>query len=121
MEKDTPLTEEPVLVVTEKDLEDQLSNCPTLAVVLFFAEWSAPCRMLLPLFQEVAKERAGTLSFFKINADKSPGSVQQFQITALPTILFLDKNQLITRLSGTFSKGSLHQHLDRFQPVPAAV
>ena len=62
-----------------------------LVLVDFSATWCGPCRMLAPVLEEIATEKAGSLTVYKVDIDQSRDVAMQFGVTSVPTmILFQD-------------------------------
>lgn len=59
------------------------------AIVDFYADWCGPCKRIAPLLDEVAKEHAGNLYIYKVNVDNCPEIANAYQISAIPTLLFI--------------------------------
>ena len=59
------------------------------AVVDFYADWCGPCRDIAPFLEEIAKEYDGQLYIYKINVDNDPEIANAFNISAIPTLLFI--------------------------------
>ena len=62
------------------------SNLPVL--VDFWANWCAPCKMLAPLIDELAKEYAGKMKIGKVDVDTDSRIATQYGIMSIPTIIF---------------------------------
>ena len=64
-----------------------------VVIIDFWAEWCAPCRMLMPILEKLSAEMTN-VQFFKVNVEDKRGVVglvAQYEITALPTlIVFVD-------------------------------
>jgi len=56
----------------------------------FHATWCRPCKMLAPHLQGIQNKYNGKLIVYKIDVDKEPGIAQLFNITAMPTIVFIN-------------------------------
>jgi thioredoxin 1 len=82
-------------------------------VVDFYADWCGPCKMMKPIFAEVAKIYDGKITFGKLNIDESQDITLENHVMSIPTLLFykdgvqqdrvagvIDKNMLIVRLNG---------------------
>ena len=59
------------------------------AIVDFYADWCGPCRMVAPILEEIAKEKAGELYVYKVNVDNSPELANHFNVVSIPTLLFI--------------------------------
>lgn len=59
------------------------------AIVDFYADWCAPCRMIAPIMEELAKEYEGRLDIYKINTEKEPDLAGIFGISSIPSVLFI--------------------------------
>ncbi len=82
-------------------------------VVDFWAPWCGPCRMMAPVLERVAAQRATTLQVGKVNTDEEPALASRFGIRSIPTlILFLDGRE-IARQSGAVDAGTLTRWLDQ--------
>src|SRR5208283_4306216 len=57
-------------------------------IIDFYADWCGPCRMLSPRIEELAKEYAGKIVFYKVNTDQQQMLSSKMGISSLPTVLF---------------------------------
>ena len=96
--------------VTNFNTEVLNSNEPVL--LDFWAPWCGPCRMLGPVLDEIAREQAGRVKVAKVNVDENPDLAAQFQIQAIPTLIFFSKGEVKDRTMGAASKGSILAKLD---------
>ncbi len=84
------------------------------ALVDFWAEWCAPCRMLAPTIDKLAEKYGNEVSFAKVNVDGLPELASQFGIRSIPTLLLLHKGKVLERLVGARSYEELARLLDRY-------
>lgn len=77
------------------------------AVVDLFAEWCGPCKMMGPIFEEVAHTYEGKVKMGKLNVDENPATPGTFGVTGIPTIVFLKDGEVVGRLVGFQSKENL--------------
>lgn len=77
------------------------------AVVDFYADWCGPCKMMMPVFEEVAEEYKGKVKIGKMNVDESPKTPGEFSVSGIPTIVFLKNGEEVSRLTGFQAKESL--------------
>lgn len=78
------------------------SNLPVL--VVFWARWSHPCKILNVVLEEVAATHTGQLKLVRINADDNPDLSLVYEVQSIPTLLYFVKGELKGRIVGTASK-----------------
>ena len=62
------------------------------AVIDFYADWCKPCKMVAPIMEELSGKYAGKVIFYKVNIDNEKDLANTFQITSIPTVLFIPLN-----------------------------
>lgn len=62
------------------------------AIIDFYADWCAPCRMVSPIVEELAKEYSGKIVVYKVDTEKERELAQNLGIQSLPTLLFVPLN-----------------------------
>lgn len=82
-----------------------------LVVIDFWAPWCAPCRMMAPIVDELAREYAGKILFGKLNVDENPRTPVEYQIMGVPTFLIFKDGVLVDRIVGAMPKKILEQRL----------
>ena len=85
---------------------DQVRNNEGLALLDFYADWCGPCRMVLPLVDEIASER-DDLFVGKINVNENPDLAREFGIMSIPTLIVMKDGKIINRASGARSKDQI--------------
>lgn len=74
-------------------------------VVDFFATWCGPCQMLGPVLEEVAEET--DIGIIKIDIDEQESLAREFGVMSVPTLLFYEQGELISRKVGFMPKESI--------------
>lgn len=83
----------PVIEIHSKEqFEQEIQNSSVPVVVDFYATWCGPCRRIAPLYDELAQTFEGKVKFLKVNVDEMRDIVDQYNIKAMPTFLFFDRN-----------------------------
>lgn len=78
---------------------------PTL--VDFFATWCGPCRMVAPVIDEIAAEKAGEVSVYKVDIDQSPDLAFKYQVSSVPTLIVFENGQVKNERLGAQPKQNI--------------
>jgi thioredoxin 1 len=73
-------------------------------VIDFFALWCGPCKRIAPTYEKLA-EAFPNITFLKVDVDESGELVNMFDISAMPTFVFLKNGKEIKRVEGADMKG----------------
>ena len=76
----------------------------------FWAPWCGPCRAVVPIVEEIARER-GDIRVGKVNVDEQPELARQFRVMSIPTAMLFENGQVKETLVGVQPKARLEQML----------
>ena len=104
----------PASEVTDKTWKELVldSNLPVL--VDFWAPWCGPCRMIAPLVDDLAREYAGRVKFFKINTDESPNTATEYGVRSIPTVMIFKQGIKKDSIIGAVPKAALITAIEKF-------
>ena len=72
----------------------------------FWAPWCGPCRMVVPMVEEIAKERPD-IKVGKINVDENPEIASQFGIMSIPTLVVMENGKIVEQAVGARPKDAI--------------
>lgn len=96
----------------DDDFAEIAEKAASLVLVDLWATWCGPCRMVSPALEQVARELAGKIKLVKVDVDQAPRLSQRFQVQAVPTLLLLDKGEVIARQAGAAPANVLRQWVE---------
>ncbi|XP_066363884.1 thioredoxin H-type-like [Miscanthus floridulus] len=78
---------------------EEANSAKKLVVIDFTATWCPPCRMIAPVFAELAKKHSSVV-FLKVDVDEIKTIAEQFNVEAMPTFLFMKEGDVKDRVVG---------------------
>ncbi|MFJ3469615.1 thioredoxin [Pseudomonas sp. NPDC090201] len=92
-------------------------------LVDFWAEWCAPCKVLMPLLQQIAESYQGELLLAKVDCDAEQNIVGRFGIRSLPTVVLFKDGQPVDGFAGAQPESEIRKLLEPHlpEPVPATI
>ena len=72
----------------------------------FWAPWCGPCRMVVPMVEEIAKERPD-IKVGKINVDENPELATRFSIMSIPTLVVMENGKIVNQAMGARPKNAI--------------
>jgi thioredoxin 1 len=101
-----------IINLNESNFDRELTHDDKPMIVDFWAEWCGPCKMIAPLLDEVAREKAGVVKIAKVNVDENQSLSFKYNIRAIPALLFFKNGQLRDQVIGVTSKKDLLSRLE---------
>ena len=100
------------LRVSDADFDRVIADAEVPVVVDFYADWCGPCKVMAPLFDELAAERQGRMLVLKMDTDREPQTAQRFGIRGIPTLILFRDGKEAARQVGAVPKAQLAALLD---------
>lgn len=95
------------------DFEVEVLKSPLPTLVDFWAPWCVPCRMVGPIIEQLAAERANSVKLAKLNVDESPDVAAAYGVHSIPTLMIFKDGKVVDRFVGVQPKAVLEHALDR--------
>lgn len=103
-----------VTSITQHNFEEEVEKSEKPVVIEVYATWCGPCQHMMPLFEELAEEYKDNYKFAKLNVDEAREIAIHYNITSVPSFLFIKNNELAGKEVGYISKEDLRSKINEF-------
>ena len=93
--------------VTDSSFADDVLTSDTPVLVVFWATWCGPCKMVAPVLEEIAAEHKDKLTVAKLDIDENPGTARDFQVMSIPTLILFQGGKPVKQIVGAKPKAAL--------------
>lgn len=92
--------------VNRNNFKQEVLNSDKPVLMDFWAPWCGPCRMVVPLVEEIAKERSD-IKVVKINVDEEQELAMQFGVMSIPTLVVMKNGKIVNQVTGARPKAQI--------------
>jgi len=92
--------------VNKNNFNQEVLNSDKPVLMDFWAPWCGPCRMVVPLVEEIAKERSD-IKVVKINVDEEQELAMQFGVMSIPTLVVMKNGKIVNQVIGARPKAQI--------------
>ena len=96
--------------INKNNFQNEILNSEKPVLLDFWAPWCAPCRMVVPIIEEIAGERPD-IKVGKINVDEQPELASKFGIMSIPTLVVMKNGKIVQQVSGARPKKAILEML----------
>jgi thioredoxin 2 len=96
----------------DADFAEVAEHSPVPVLVDLWATWCGPCRAVSPALERLAVACAGRVKLVEVDVDAAPGLARRFGVQAVPTLLVLDRGEVVARQAGAAPEPVLRAWLE---------
>ncbi len=92
--------------INKTNFQEEVLRSDKPVLLDFWAPWCAPCRMVVPVIEEIADERPD-IKVGKINVDEQPELASQFHVMSIPTLVVMKNGKIVNQVMGARPKAAI--------------
>ncbi|MFA6272612.1 MAG: thioredoxin [Patescibacteria group bacterium] len=99
--------------INDSTFDAEVLKADKLVLVDIWAEWCGPCKIMLPVMEELVKDNEGkAVKIAKMNIDENQTTTQKYGVMSIPTFLFFKNGEVVKQSIGAQSKEELQKVID---------
>ena len=101
------------IIFTDQNFEQEVLKSDKPVLIDFWAEWCGPCRMQVPVIEELAKDFEGKAKIGRLDVDQNPAISQKYSVMSIPTLMIFNKGEVAWQTAGLQQKKNLEAELNK--------
>ncbi len=98
--------------INDSEFDSKVLKSSLPVIVVFWAPWCGPCKMIAPLLEKIAEEYGDKLTIAKVNTDENSEWAMKYGVQGIPTLLFIDHGKVTDRIVGAAPASLLKSKVD---------
>ena len=104
---------EDIINVTDETFETEVLKSDIPVLLDFWAVWCAPCIMIVPSLENIARDYKGQLKVVKVNVDENPQTPSKFAVMSIPTLLLFKGGEVKETIIGALPQGKIEEAIKK--------
>lgn len=92
--------------INNNNFQSEVMNSDKPVLLDFWAPWCAPCRMVVPIVEEISDERPD-IKVGKVNVDEQPELASRFGVMSIPTLVVMKDGKIVNQAMGARPKAAI--------------
>ena len=101
-----------IVHVTDESFESEVLNSEIPVLVVYWAEWCGPCKMIAPVLEEIASNFEGKIKVCKIDVDANKEAAAKYNVRGIPTLMVFKGGDAQATKVGALSKTQLEEFVN---------
>ena len=92
--------------INKNNFQNEVIDSDKPVLLDFWAPWCGPCRMVVPIMEEIARERTD-IKVGKVNVDEQPELASRFGVMSIPTLVVMKNGKIVNQSMGARPKSAI--------------
>lgn len=102
------------LMITNENYEQEVLKSEKPVMIDFYADWCGPCKIVSPIIEELAVEKAEQIKICKLNVDQAPEIARKYSVISIPSLVFIKNGEYVSKLIGAKPKAEIEKEIALF-------
>ncbi|MBS3819870.1 thioredoxin [bacterium] len=104
---------EDFIEVTDDNFQQEVLNSETPVLVDFWAEWCAPCKLVVPALEQLAQDYKDKIKVGKLNVDENPNTPATYGIMGIPALLLFKGGEVKENMVGALPQDQIVERVSK--------